>query len=349
MKDYRYYQTFSADDFVLDDYFRSWILQPSYENQRYWSNYLLLYPEKEKEIEQAKVMVRALDSARPVTNSRQLEEEWSLLSDTIRHYEQSRKFRIKPWLQRYSIAASVALCLLLAGIWWYTEQNTMLTYTTDFNETQTITLPDGSTVVLNANSTLSFYKDWQATSTEASSAVRKVMLDGEAFFTVEKKQVQQGDSSYYSKFIVVTDRIEVEVLGTRFNVNDHITNTQVSLESGKVLVRNSKGEEIAMVPGEIVELADNHLLKKTAEVELYTSWKDNKLIFEETPVPQILEMIESRYGYTIELKTDYLDDKRYTGSSPADEVDLLLYKLSRLYDLSIRQEGKTLTISANKF
>jgi hypothetical protein len=58
-------------------------------------------------------------------------------------------------------------------------------------------------------------------------------------------------------------------------------------------------------------------------------------------------MIESRYGYRIELNTDYLDDKRYTGSNPADEVDLLLYKLSRLYGLSIQEEGRTLTISTN--
>lgn len=349
MKDYQYYQHFSADDFVLDNDFQKWVLKPNQEYQHYWSNFLLLHPEKEKEIEQAKMMVCALNQAKPVKDGTQLEQEWSLLNDTINQYEQKRKGKSFRLYQVYGVAASILLCLIAGSFWWYSMQSNLLTYTTDFNETQTITLPDGSTVILNANSTLSFEKDWQAVSTETSSAVRKVMLEGEAYFKVEKKQIQQGDSTYFAKFIVQTDRIEVEVLGTRFNVNDHVENTQVTLESGKVLVRNDKGEALYLDPGEIVELTNNQLLKKVTEVELYTSWKDNKLIFEETPVPEILEMIERRFGYRIEVNTDYLNDKRYTGSSPADDAELLIYKLSRLYNLSVKKEGKELTIDTNKF
>ncbi|WPP50073.1 FecR family protein [Catalinimonas niigatensis] len=349
MKDYQYYQYFSADDFVLDDDFQKWVLKPNQEYQHYWANYLLLHPEKEKEIEQAKIMVRALDQASPTKDTHQLEQEWNLLNDTINQYERRQKQKTIGLFQRYGIAASILLCLIAGSFWWYSMQSSLLTYSTDFNETRTITLPDGSTVILNANSTLSFDKDWQAASNETSSTVRKVMLDGEAYFMVEKQQIQQGDSTYFAKFIVQTDRIEVEVLGTRFNVNDHIENTQVTLESGKVLVRNDNGESLYLDPGEIVELTNNQLLKKVTEVELYTSWKDNKLIFEETPVPEILEMIELRYGYQIEVNTDYLDDKLYTGSSPADDAELLIYKLSRLYNLSVKKEGKELTINANKF
>lgn len=348
MKDYHQYQHFSSDDFTLDPYFQKWVLNPGQEDQHYWTNFLLLYPEKEKELEHAKAMLLTLDRARPVSDEQQMEQEWNLLNDTIHQYERERKQKSIGLFQRYGVAATILLCLIAGSFWWYGMQSNLLTYTTDFNETQTIMLPDGSTVILNANSTLSFEKDWQSVSTAGASPVRKVVLDGEAYFMVEKKQIQQGDSSYYAKFIVQTDRLEVEVLGTRFNVNDHLPNTQVTLESGKVLVRNDRGEALYLDPGEIVELTDNQLLKKSAEVELYTSWKDNKLIFEETPVLEILEMIERRYGYQIEVNTDYLNDKLYTGSSPANDAELLIYKLSRLYNLSVKKEGKELTINPNK-
>ncbi len=343
MKDYDYYQGFSVHNFVLDHDFQKWVLHPTPELQHHWSNFLLLFPEKEKEVEQAKIMMLALDHARHVADLPQLEQEWNLLNTDIQQYEGRQKPKVKPLLQWYSIAASIVLCVVAGGLWWNYTQNTWLTFTTGINEMQTITLPDGSTAVLNTNSTLSFHKNW-----DASTAGRKVMLDGEAFFAVEKKLIQQDDTTYFSKFVVQTDQLEVEVLGTRFNVKSDIANTQVALEEGKVLVRNSVGDELYLAPGEIVELTGNHLRKKATEIEFYTSWKDNKLIFKDTPVLEILEMIETRYGYRIDIKTDYLDDKLYTGSSPANDIDLLIYKLSRLYDLSVKQEGKNLIITMNK-
>ena len=287
-------------------------------------------------------MVWTLNQAQMPPNAHQLEQEWHLLNTAVDRYEKQRTFNRLRSLTRYRVAASIMLCLLLGATGWYALQPTARTYTTHFNETQTIELPDGSTVTLNANSTLSFCDDWNANPSE-----RRVTLEGEAFFVVEKKLIQHQDSAYFSKFIVQTSQLEVEVLGTRFNVNDHVPNTQVALESGKVRVRNKEGETLYLAPGEIVELADHRLHKKATEVELYSSWKDNKLMFKETPVPQILRMIESRYGYQIEYDTDLLADKRYTGSSPADDVDLLLYKISKLYGLSIQQEGKTLTLAPN--
>ena len=337
------YSNFSADDFVLDPHFRESVLHPTVETQQFWSSFRLLHPEKDSALEQARRMVWALDQARPAPDIRQMEQEWNLLDKTIRRYEEQRPFRLLYSLAQYRVAASIALCLLLGGIWWYAAQPAMRTYATDYNETQTIRLPDGSTVTLNANSTLSFRDDWQN-----SPAERRVTLEGEAFFAVEKKRIRHADSVFFSKFIVQTAQLEVEVLGTRFNVNDHVLNTQVTLESGKVLVKNKEGESLYLAPGEIAELADHRLHKKAADVELYSSWKDNRLIFRETPVSEILDMIENRYGYQITYRADLLNDKRYTGSNPADDVDLLLYKLSKLYGLSLQREGKNLTLTPNR-
>jgi ferric-dicitrate binding protein FerR (iron transport regulator) len=333
------YQHFSAEEFTLDEYFREWLLQPTAEADEYWSTFLLQHPEKYQAVEQAKVMLRALQNSRPIDHPYQLESEWLLLNQHIGAYEQSQRQRHLQLVQRYSLAACIMLCMI-GGFWWLYAQGKTTTYTTAFNETREVVLPDGSTVILNANSTLSFASDWDSALVE-----RIVMLEGEAFFAVEEKEVRQGDTTFFAKFIVKTDQIEVEVLGTRFNVNNHSSEPQVALESGKVLVRNSSGEALYLVPGEIAALSENRLYKKNVETELITSWKENKLLFEETPVPEILEMIENRYGYKIIVKTDKLNDKVYTGSSPANDIDLLTYKLSRLYSLDIHKEGNNLTIT----
>ena len=84
-----------------------------------------------------------------------------------------------------------------------------------------IKLPDGSLVQLNANSTLSFDTQWDA------SADRCVWLNGEAFFEVEKKPETK------QKFKVITADLTVEVLGTEFNINSHHQQTRVFLQEGE--------------------------------------------------------------------------------------------------------------------
>lgn len=336
------YSIYTANDFILDAYFQQEVLSPTAETQRYWRNFRLLHPEKESALEQAQTMIRALHQGKLHPDLDQLEQEWNLLSTAVNGYERERNLSAFRWPVRFSVAASVALCLLLGGIWWYAAQPTVVRYSTDFNETKIIHLPDGSTVTLNANSTLSFRDNWSATLSE-----RRVALEGEAFFAVEKNLIHHQDSAYFSKFIVQTSQLEIEVLGTRFNVNDHVSNTQVALESGKVLVKQEGGNSLYLIPGEVVELINHGLHKKTTEVKTVSSWKDNKLIFKQTPVPEILEMIENRYGYRIKYNPASLKNKRYTGSSPVDDVDLLLYKISRLYGLSIQSEGENVTLTPN--
>jgi len=117
-------------------------------------------------------------------------------------------------------------------------------YTTSAGEKRKITLPDGSRVFMNENSRLAVSADW------AKDQTRKVRLEGEAYFKVEEK-IHRGSKV---KFVVSTNSLDVEVVGTAFDVNAANQKTQVYLNSGKVQLRiHGKQGSIDMSPGEMVE------------------------------------------------------------------------------------------------
>jgi hypothetical protein len=141
----------------------------------------------------------------------------------------------------------------------------LTTHTTHDGEKQKIILPDGSRVFLNSNSTLAYNHDWK------DSEKRKVRLSGEAFFQVREK-AHQGRKV---KFAVMTKNIEVEVVGTEFDVNTRNEQTQVFLNSGRVNLKiPEKQQTVPMRPGEIMEYdpATGRLISRKSGQSSLISW-----------------------------------------------------------------------------
>ncbi|QEC51383.1 FecR family protein [Anseongella ginsenosidimutans] len=140
------------------------------------------------------------------------------------------------WKRSAGIAASLAL-LLAVSIWLIHEPSSRILYSTGYGEQKHITLPDSSRVVLNSNSSLSFDNNWQP------QEPRSVELSGEAFFSV----VHTGNNQ---RFIVNTpEGMEVQVLGTEFNVYDRRGIQRVVLNSGSVRLEYKDREAVSMAPG----------------------------------------------------------------------------------------------------
>lgn len=215
-------------------------------------------------------------------------------------------------------------------------------YATQYGEIEEITLPDGSSVVLNANSELSFTADW-----EDDSSIREVWLKGEAFFSVLKKP-----ESKHPKFIVHANELNVEVLGTQFNVKNRRCNTSVVLNSGKVKLKETeKLNEVNMEPGELVEYSQkkNAFRKKVVNPELYSSWKDKKLIFDNTSIKKIAMIIEDNYGIKVQFTDESISDKRVSGSVPSENVEVLLDALSASFNIKIQKQDDLVKISKQPF
>src|SRR5690606_18122735 len=147
---------------------------------------------------------------------------WENVEVASQTHERQRKFITQQnW---YRIAAVFAGLLLVSALLLWVYRTSDTTYTTAFGEVKTILLPDSSEIILNANSTLSYATHWN------KSKAREVFLSGEAFFKVQEKPVASG----YAKFVVHTGNLDIEVLGTQFNVHHRRNKTQVVLNSGKV-------------------------------------------------------------------------------------------------------------------
>lgn len=186
----------------------------------------------------------------------------------------------------YSFLKVAAAVVLGLGLTWF-----MMPGTPDFQaatkagEQTELTLPDGSTVILNAMSRLSYDADDFA-------ADRELNLDGEAFFKVIKG----------SSFSVHSSQGDVTVLGTSFNVNSRNEFFHVTCETGKVKVDRG-GANVVLTPGKEVRSAGKKLTG-IIESSYKTSWMDGRFLFAERPTSEVFEELERQFGIEIDNKVE---------------------------------------------
>lgn len=237
-------------------------------------------------------------------------------------------------------AASVAILLVSTLAFLLFFQSDVVTYQTSFGETREINLPDGSKVVMNGNSTLSFIPDWN------TDEAREVQLAGEAFFSVVHTQNDQ-------QFIVRTiDEVSVEVLGTEFNVHNRRHITKVVLNEGKVKVNiqvDDEKQEVVMAPGESVTYSQTtqEYQKQIVNTETYTSWKDDLLIFEDQSLQEIAHILEDSYGYKIHFANNEISKYKFRASIPTNRLDVIFTMLAKSLDLKIEKDGKEIWLKPN--
>ncbi|MFA5973216.1 MAG: FecR domain-containing protein [Lentimicrobiaceae bacterium] len=165
-----------------------------------------------------------------------------------------------------------------------------------------IILADGTKVWLNASSAIKY-------PTQFTSDVRNVYLTGEAFFEVAK------DAS--KPFIVFTKNMSVEALGTAFNVmaypDDEVT--EATLVKGGVSVKTVKNELI-LEPGNQARFnkITENLQKRLINVELFTSWKDGKYIFEYENIETVLTKISRWYDVDVSYLNNDVKKIHFSGT-----------------------------------
>lgn len=171
-------------------------------------------------------------------------------------------------------------------------------------------LPDQSKVNLNAQSSVSYNPYWWKMN-------RKVKLEGEAFFEVQKGK----------KFTVVSGKGITQVLGTSFNIFAREEIYKVTCITGKVKVRSKKGFEAILKPNSKAEINRNGEINVTTNIETFPeiSWKKNIFLFTARPVHAVFAEIERQYGVKIDSKIN--DESLYTGNFNKDQnvEDILEY------------------------
>ena len=196
-----------------------------------------------------------------------------------------------------------------------------------------VVLADGTKVWLNSASRLIYPQSFMGKE-------RRVVLSGEAFFDVAHDAERP--------FIVETSRMNVKVLGTRFNVNDYDDNEEVSttLVNGSVEIVSGDQQVFRLVPGEQAYGKENKLEKREVNVRLYTSWIDGKFLFNNTELEEIAQQISRWYDVEIFFSSENVKKVRFTGAivkfKPLDDLVRMIESTSQV---RFSVKGKTIVIS----
>lgn len=203
----------------------------------------------------------------------------------------------------------------------------------------TIHLSDGSTIYLNAESTISYPQKF-------SDSLRVVELKGEAFF-----EVSHDDKK---PFIVRTGEVDVSVLGTSFNVRafEEMNETVVSLSTGKVKLENSRAkgdfnQSVVLLPGESINYDNsNHAFSQVSTYNpiLEFGWKDGILAFENASVKEVVQTLERWYNVDIQLLNYSGTDWQYKARHDNESLELVLKSIAYNEAIDFKIDGKKVTI-----
>lgn len=243
------------------------------------------------------------------------------------------------WLKR-GIAASVILLVSL-GVWQFaykvTPDRSPFVVEVKSGDKAQLILPDGSAVKLNSASSLVY--DF------SDSGKRNVILTGEAFFEVTKDKSKP--------FIVQVGELNIEVLGTSFNVSSYGEDSfiETSLLEGSIkLYSKNLPHAYQLNPSEkaIYNTKTKTIQIKSTKNGYETAWMQDRLVFESEPLERVIDKIERWYGITIDLQCPEIARDKISGSFSGEQLMYVLEALKIQYNVDYSIRGDDVVIKKYK-
>jgi hypothetical protein len=323
------------EDFLSDESFQNWILSKIDENG--WEEWTLENLQRAKLVEDARLLILAMKVPESVMNAseihRALQTTWIKIEEKENQNDLIHNSKIK-FFKKYILRGVAAVFIFgLVSVWFYktefSAESKVVTYnelidenneglveqTNNSDKPQIITLSDGSSVLLQPNSKLSYPKIFTGNE-------RKVYLSGEGFFEISKNPKKP--------FFVYANEIVTKVVGTSFRVKAYSDqpDVEVLVRTGKVKVKSndmvakSDQEEMVLLPNQALrfvrsDLIFNKITNITQDPVLTSSVGNiEQLSFEFTdiPVAQIFQTIEQAYLVDIDYPKNKLKDCHLTTS-----------------------------------
>ena len=225
--------------------------------------------------------------------------------------------KLHPISWSIGVAASIILLFGLFSIF----TTDLITHKTNFGETKTISLLDGSEVILNSKSTITFNEvDWKEN--------RQLTLNGEAYFKVEKG----------STFTVNTNNGSVVVLGTQFNVNSKDDFFDVVCYEGKVSVNSNSLDYILLPTNSFRKINESSLESSTTQLSQPT-WIEGESTFKSVPIKYVIAALEDQYN--IKIDSELIDDSTiFSGSFPHENLNIALITVFDALKIRYNQKEK---------
>jgi len=348
---------FNAEDFLVDSTFQQYCAGTDKLCIGYWEKYINAHPEQAVVIAEAKKLYVILSG-----NKRPLNKQTESLKESMFSEEKVVKLNRYLWLK---IAAALVLVLgsVLVYNTYFNYNNTknavqeVYTFTTKSGERKKIKLQDGTSVLLNAKSSLLVTKGF-------NDQCREVTLTGEAFFDVAHDKNKP--------FKVHTADFNINVLGTAFNVKAYPdeTTSEATLIRGLITMEavNGNGGTITLKPSQKVtfyksvapqqkskllkptalqpEITINHYTKIKDSTIVETAWTQNRIEIYDQDFDEIKNVLEKWYNVEIKFTDPSIEKYRFTATITNESIEQVLQALKDTENnFKYEIKGKQVTIS----
>lgn len=251
-----------------------------------------------------------------------------LLSDVKRKTYVSGKSRLFSYIRNIAAVAAIFIGGMFFSHWlFYTisEQTQLQHITVPRGQRTNIALTDGTEVWLNSSTTISYDPTFRGKD-------RVVHLDGEAYFEVKENKSKP--------FIVKTDKGEVRVLGTKFNVDAYSDEDKfvTSLMEGSIALQTGT-ENIVLKPLQMATLSETGL--KVTHIENMDEylWREGLIAFTDASFEELMQKFEKYYGYKIVVKSKHLNAYRCSGKFRlSDGINYALNVLKETLDFTYERD-----------
>ena len=247
-------------------------------------------------------------------------------NELIMRSESQPRSQARFWALPWMAAASAILLMFFS--WMWLSQSTVVRVAVPLASMHSVTLPDGSTVLLNAGSELSYDPyQWQ-------EGVRQLSLSGKGYFEVKKG----------SNFKVITPLGYVTVLGTSFNVNTFNNHLKVACFTGKVHATDHQGGAVILLPGDKVSTNKIGKLKaiRKVDVTLDQEWKYGTFRYQNEEIDLVWKEIERQFAIVVIDQT--ASARSYTGSFSNKNIDTALRNICLPMGLNYQLSNDTIRI-----
>ncbi len=348
------YRNYSIDELATDHSFRSWVLHLDNDAIAFWENWLANNPDKTFQIGQAREIVLCIYNSFDRISQDEVENEIHKLSKQITNRKYYSILPIRPYWTVFGVAASI-LVMLFVG-WQFFQKNTtkdtkayfensigetkdpIIEIYNESNVSRLISLEDGSSVVLQPKSSLSYPERF-------SEKQRIVYLKGEAFFEIAKNPQRP--------FFVYANLLATKVLGTSFKIRayENQNDVKVIVKTGKVSVfpisektledntRSATLSGMVLTPNQQIIYSQKEkritrsLVSEPSVLELPI--QNQSFIFKASPISEVFAVLEKSYGIKIIYDSELMHNC-YLTAELSDEplfqkIDLICRTLGAEY------------------
>lgn len=336
------YRDFELEDFLSDEYFVSWVKKPDAESSYFWQHWLEQNPDKQDLVDQAKKIILAIQPEQfPASEKETSEVLEGILREIDRHNATALNFMV---IKNYVTRVAAAIIIFMAAYFGINEitrnqqqpksevRASEIVKTTTKGQKLNLTLPDGSSIKLNAESRLVIDSTF-------GNQNRLVHLKGEAYFKVTPDTLKP--------FIILTNDLETRVLGTAFNIKayDELSAIEVAVESGKVNIsslQDKQSEDLTANQMLTYHRQEKKMQRKAVNKLEVFGWKDNVLYFKDADFTTIKNKCERWFAVDFQIAEELKNtpiEEHFTGTFKNESLEEIITALAYTSKYDYRLQG----------